>query len=458
MVAFSGDGVRWEVTDLPAGIGSFAWGPAGWLAVATDFRRESPTMGIWHSSDGLHWDSLGYAPQGLGGAQPADIVGSDAAYLISTFGRGLANGPEMLTWWSQDGVTWRQNGDPLAGHPSGSAVFVGLPSGFYTWDSALISARAAFSTDGSHWAPIDGGPAGQNVHVVQVGSRIVALAGDPASGAVRSFAGRIAGQTVAWDAPAGMAWSQDSGSIGLAALVSDGTRALGFAWKRETDAVVAWESLDGAEWRPVALPGNAFGGIPRSVVGGPTGIVVVGYRQTARGENPVLWHRTASGWWAPEPSPLVNLVPDPPRSDCPAAPRNGLDFVLIDRPLAVACLGNTPITFQAWSVRCDGCNGGATGTYEPAWLAAPGVNQLFLSPINGGSATSVVLPALTDIPDPAWTPKVLELTGHFDDPAAKSCRWAPSPDEDAWYPGQRGFVDYCRQQFVLTAVNVIGSP
>ena len=455
--AFSRDGVHWQATDLPAGIGSFASGPAGWLAVATDYTGQQPSTTIWRSSDGRHWDSLGYAPQGLEGNAASQIVASDGVYLIDVYApRGGLQ--RTQTWWSRDGVAWRQSEDPLAGLPSGSAMFVGLPSGFYAWDSTTNQPHAAFSVDGSHWSATDGGPAGQNVHVVQVGPRVIAVASDPVSGVLHTFSGTTNGQTLVWDDPAGIVWPQDSGSIGLAALVSDGERALMFAWNRETEAVVAWESPDGAGWSRVALPENAFGGIPRSVAGGPTGIVVLGYRQTARGENPIFWHRTGSGWWAPEPSPIVHVVPDPPRTGCPPAPASGLDFVLLDRPLAVACLGNKQIMFRAWSVTCDGCGGGNTAAYQPSWLAVPGTNQLYLSPIDGGQSVPVVLPPVADIPDPSWTPKLLELTGHFDDPAATSCRWKSSPDEDPWYNGQRGVVDSCRQQFVVTAVKVIGSP
>ncbi|MDQ2853622.1 MAG: hypothetical protein M3R32_02045, partial [Chloroflexota bacterium] len=326
------------------------------------------------------------------------------------------------------------------------------------WDSTLSSASGAFSADGRHWLVVDGGPAGQNVQIVQVGPRFIAMAGDAASGALRSFTGTSSGQTLVWDDPAGSLWPQQPAGLGLAALVSDGERAFMFAWNRATDAVLAWDSPDGADWQQVALPRNAFGGIPHVAAAGPTGIVVLGYRQTARGENPIFWHRTRSGSWAPEPSPLVNLVPDPSRDNCPAAPRTGLDFAILDRALAVACFGSQPITFQTWSVICDGCTGHSDGTYEPSWLAAPGANQLFVSPIDGGSSMPVVLPALGDIPDPSWTPKLIELTGHFDDPAAPTCRFTPTPDQDAWYPGQRGFVDICRQQFVATAVKVVGSP
>lgn len=58
--------------------------------------------------------------------------------------------------------------------------------------------------------------------------------------------------------------------------------------------------------------------------------------------------------------------------------------------------------------------------------------------------------------DDAWVRTWVEVTGHFDDPAAATCRWIPSPAEEQWYAGRQQVIDGCRQQFVVTAVRLEG--
>ena len=474
IVVFSADGVRWEPTNLPrSSLISVAWGPAGWLALAVDYASNVPGIGVWRSPDGLRWDSLGTAPDGFGGGSPGLLIASDGAYLVTTYGRGFG---QSTLWASADGVTWRQTERPPRIGDPGSARLVGLPSGFYVWDpSARGVGLGAFSADGRHWSSVAGGPIGDSVYVGQIGGRVLALATDPDTGAVRSYTGAVVRSALAWDPPSGKPWSEATADTGLSTLVTDGRRGVAVGWDRATDAVLAWDSLDGEVWTRMRLPAGGFGVIPRQAAVGPTGAVIIGNRQTLRGENPIFWHQSpliicgtsaeetprcsAGAPWAPEPSPLLEVVADPSPAECGPPPRTGLDFVTLDRALAVVCFGDTPITLQAWSVGCEGCYGASDGTYQPGWLATPGSNQLFLAPITGFSSMPVVMsPALADLPDPTWAPRLVEVTGHFDDPAAASCHWTPAPSQESYYSGQRWVIDGCRQQFVVTAVTVLQSP
>lgn len=97
--------------------------------------------------------------------------------------------------------------------------------------------------------------------------------------------------------------------------------------------------------------------------------------------------------------------------------------------------------------------------YEPEWLASPGLNQLYLAPVAGSDSAPVIMsPSLGGQPEPAWSHRFVEVTGHFDDPAAGSCHWTPGPAALLYYAGQRGVVDACRMQFVITAVTVLADP
>ncbi|MDQ2934894.1 MAG: hypothetical protein M3R49_07905 [Chloroflexota bacterium] len=220
---------------------------------------------------------------------------------------------------------------------------------------------------------------------------------------------------------------------------------------------MAW-IREGTTWTQSPLP-DAFGGLPRIAAAGPLGVVVVGYRPTLRGQNPVFWHLAADGSWVPEADPLLPLVADPSADQCGQVPTTAVEFVVLDRALAVACFGGIPLSFRAWSAGCPGCFGDAPLNGMPAWLATPGSNQLSLSPIEGFGDwwVPVVLdPTLKQ--DHAWKETWLEVTGAFDDPAAKACRSTPSRDEEPYYTGRQSVIDNCRQQFVVTSVAPVPGP
>ncbi|MEO8252022.1 MAG: hypothetical protein ABI578_06060 [Chloroflexota bacterium] len=469
MLAYSADGSGWVATDLPSGnVQGVAWGPAGWLAAVTHDDASpylggggSPVLEFWRSRDGLHWQALGYAPSGLEGDVGVQLVASRDGYVIESYGGRRSRSPRL--WSSRDGLAWRESAIPPGLSDFDSAGVVALDGGFYLWNTTSDIGVAAFSEDGANWSKVDGGPTGDNLQLGQVDGRIVALSTDRFSGGVRRYLGQITGSTVVWDRPEVLRLSEEPGNVAIATMVSDGTRALAIGWQTASDTVVAWGSLDGVNWAKVGLPDNAFGGIPHVVAGGPRGFVVLGSRHTLRGDNPIFWHQTDAGSWEPERSPLIAHVADPSRDFCGPPPQTWLDFVTVDRALAVVCFGDTQITFRAWSVACD-CSTESDETYRPSWLASAGTNQLFLAPSNttseaGISTTSVVLdPALGVLPDPSWTPRLLELTGHFDDPAAASCHWTPGINAYSSFSGQHGIIDSCREQFVVTAVRVVERP
>lgn len=453
----SSDGVHWQWGATPDSSYSFAWGPAGWLTFSQgDWRGvEPPPIWIWNSSNGLTWDALGawVDPNPDRGSSPNQLVGSARGYLLSIGGSRFGNN---AIWYSPDGLTWLEAADPGFA-PGAQLGMVATAVGFYAWDRIPgdrgSGAAAAFSGDGIRWTPVDDGPSNASP-VGAVDDQLLAIEPDPATGSGRVWIGSVVRDGFVWHHDL----DQDPifAGAGVTALVSDGQRMAAFGWDQATDRPLAW-IREGGAWARSPLPAS-FGGIPRVAAAGPDGFVVVGYRTTMRGSNPVLWHQAADGSWVPEADPLLAAVPDPSPADCGAPPRDAVDFVVLDRTEAAVCLGSAEVTFRAWSVPCNCDYGEPTGHNQPAWLAEPTVDQLYLSPIEGSSSWTQVILAPTLSAEASWTDHWVELTGHFDDPAALSCRWLPQGDEVVWYSGRQDTVNGCRQQFVVTAVRLVDGP
>jgi hypothetical protein len=394
---------------------------------------------------------------GVLGALPADrwlnqLVASERGYLLAT------GGSASSFWFSVDGVTWRET---AATGLSRDAYIrsVATSLGFYAWEDSgwggpgSEQTEAAFSVDGSTWSPVAGGPGGPGRQIVSVGDRLLGMDVDPVTDALRLWVGI---------APRGsVAWVRDIGGEGPfrqaapSTLVSDGERAIAFGWDRSTEEPLAW-TLEPTGWTRSILPDD-FGGIPRLAAAGPTGVVVIGSRPTLRGLNPIFWHQTGTGSWARERSPVLPVVPDPSPDDCGPPPIDAVEFAVLDRVMAAACLGDEPITFRAWSALCEGCYGAGEGTYEEEWLIGDTKEQLYLAPVkddSGGWWTQAVIhPSLQY--NIGWRRQWLDVTGHFDDPAASRCRWTPSPGGLWYYEGRQATVNQCRQQFVVTEVSVV---
>jgi hypothetical protein len=456
LTAMSADGNAWQRVDLPASTNYafvVSWGPSGWIAFDAG-GNSGELLSLWRSNDGASWTALGTMSDSFG-LYPQQLVGSDAGYLLlMSEGRG----PDASFWFSDDGVIWRETAG--AGLSGGAWVRLAAgPSGFYAWEvgqrTPSSEAIAVYSANGRTWTPVTGGPEGESAQIVAVGGQWVGTDRDPDSGRPRAWVGEVAGDRLTWRP------ESDEGAFGesvITTMVSDGRRAVAFGWDRATERPMAW-IREGAVWRRSPLP-LTFGGIPRLAAGTREGVVVVGYRPTLRQQNPVFWGQTPDGHWAPEADPLLTLVPDPPSEECGAPPATAADFVLVERALAVTCLGDTPVSFRAWSLNCVGCFEDLPRvTATPAWLVTPGGDQLALSPIEGFAdwwAPVVLNPALKR--DPAWTGTWVDVTGHFDDPAAKDCQSPPRAEEQLYYGGRQQVIDGCRQQFVVTAVTPVAGP
>lgn len=456
--AISGDGVRWRLANSsPFGswFGSVAWGPAGWLAAGYVSDASRGRIVLWSSPDGLRWSRLGMLA-GVENEYLGQLLGSDRGYLLETYperGPG-GNGPGL--WSSTDGLTWNESVDLILRRSTFiERRIVAIARGFYMFDANLIGPHPAlFSADGERWSEVVDGPNGPGLQVTAYRDGIVAIDAREKA-APHVWAGSVAKGRLAWSRRA----ESDSAFRGgvVTQLVSDGSSIFAFGWDWATQEPLVW-TRETEHWLRTPLP-ERFGGTPLMAAAWPGGVVVVGHRPSLRGENPVFWHRTAVGGWLPEPDPVMPEIPDPPADQCSALPTDFLAFSVVDVGATIACHGAAPITFRAWSVECAGCSGYYGGRAEPAWLLNPEANQLYLSPketFGDWQSTVVLGPSLT--PDRSWTSNWVEVTGHFDDPAARSCRVEPSVEELAWWPGPRSVIDQCRLTFVVTDVRIVSGP
>jgi hypothetical protein len=458
MAMTSTDGARWRASELPAGWGQWgesniAWGPVGWLAVTHTESPTGPTAWVWRSADGLDWSALGSMPNLPANSYVVQLVASERGYLLATVEQRAS------LWFSTDGDDWHETDEPGPEIAAGYSLRLAATSaGFFAWnDTGGSEARqAAFSIDGQTWSAVDGGPQGPNRRFVGVNGRIVGMDADPLTGSPRFWTGSVARGRVAW-----LRQSQDDARFGDAiasTLVTSGQRAMAFGWDRASETPLVW-SGDGSRWTQYTLP-SAFNGVPRMAAAGAAGFVVVGNRPTLRGPNPTFWHEVAMGRWQAEESPLFDVVPDPAPADCGPPPADAVEFMVLDVSAASACFSEVAITLRFWSTRCDGCMyGGDVSGAEPAWLVRPTNNVLYVSPIESESSWGQValLPPTIEL-DRDWTAAWLDVTGHFDDPAAATCRFVPPPADVEWYAGYRDTIASCRQQFVVSKVTVAEGP
>jgi hypothetical protein len=457
----TGDWVRSSGSAQGSSVTSAAWGPAGWLVITSSYDRQSFSTWIHRSEDGVAWETLGSIPSRYGESLAgASVVASEFGYVLAS---GWGNpGP---IWFSTDGVAWREMGN-LTGTRGHSTTVTAIPDGFLAWSYAdrngprnLVG--AAFSIDGRDWTEVTGGPTGEPPRVAAVGDRVIGMDTDPADGAARVWVGSISRGILTWRRVPGADAAFAGGLV--TALTSDGVRAYAFGFDRGPEHPVVWAG-DGIRWTREALPAQ-FEGVPSAAAAGATGVVVVGSRPTMRGDNPIFWHRTQGGDWQPERSPVFEVAQDRPR-DCGSAPTDLFELSALDRISVIACFGDAPISFRAWSAPCDWCGQDPGQDLNPAWLGYGMSNQLIFSLLGDrdGSDYPILdahLPPSLAL-QPEWVGAWIEVTGHFDDPAALTCTYDAPDVPDAlngwWYYSGAWVVNDCRQRFVIDAVAVVEGP
>lgn len=452
LLASSAGGTAWRRTSLPseaaANIGAAAWGSSGWIMVTGNLSGTDAGT-FWRSDNGISWIALPAFDEP--GIAPGGVVASTAGYMMTVI--DTRPGGWYDAYFSVDGQAWRESGFPVSSseNVTGWGV-VAVPQGFLLWVTDVPGTRLFFTTDGGDWVatgPSLPGTANTPPLFAVAGDRIFAVLTDYATGAQSIWRASLPGPTLNWTRQS--ATEAALAETALTALVSDGSTFLLSGYDRSNVTPRLWRSTDGSSWKQI--PGEAlFGGVmPAAMAGSDAGFVGIGRVMTAAGPSPVMWHSPDGLGWSSEADPVLGLVQSSVIGSCPALPATQIDWLAIPGPVAAECFGDTPITFTGWLSASEGCGGYAPGTLEPAWLISIGATyEIMITPFEAeysGCGSAARHPTLSSLPEKQqW----VTLTGHYDDPAASTCRWSPDPLYPSAYDDPAALVQRCRGQFVAT--------
>jgi hypothetical protein len=183
------------------------------------------------------------------------------------------------------------------------------------------------------------------------------------------------------------------------------------------------------------------------------------------------WYRVGvvSGPDCPEDCNLIGHVATPTAADeepwitavtmeCPSSPMTAEQISTLTHLEALHCYGRNEIVING-TVDTPCCIPPDGIRYQPAWLAEP-----LVSPYLRDADGTIVL-GFRAPPDEALEPPergdVVSVTGHFEDPAATSCRASVDEDagadpDDVQLPDPASVILGCRATFVWTDYEVTG--
>ncbi len=470
----SSDGRRWSrVATGPSGpaFSFLAGGPLGWIASSSEANGTVGATALWFSTDGVAWDRVadgsGPALADLSNSETNPLSAGSVGFAI--VGQLTEAGNSVnATWVSRDGRTWAE---ATALHGRNTDRVLPLPEGFLAFAGGCCAGpgTALFSADGQTWRDLTTDPGspfdantGQSL-IAAVGSSLVVLrSGD--GGAIETFSGDTAqgagGAGIAWRHEASTDAAFDGAGLSIVTGAKGGALALGF--DRTTLAPLAWTSADGAEWHRTALDVNLFGGgVPGlAATSGDDGasFVAIADRSNNAGDvRPQLWRSDDGNAWLDPAGDALGALPAGASVPCPTSrPTEVEEFLAIDPPLWPVCFGDAAIRVRGFIAECE-CGGITSEQGMPSWLIDPlGFSAFYLSgPIvsaatgPGGFGVKIDPAHSVTVPPPRTH---VELTGHFDDPAAATCRVVPLAGAFGPVAPMAQTVALCRRAFVVTQV------
>lgn len=463
LVVGSADGASWQVLDA-AGLGAnldVAVGPSGWLAAADGATQDSGVPGIrlWSSPDGTQWTPI-VEPAGLDGAHSGRLFGGASGYAL--LGQiEDANGTTVgAVWTSVDGRTWKEADTPPDAYIDGAVV---LPDGFVAVDSGTsgTTPRAWTSTNRAAWTPQTGEPFGRGVVIVTaVGPDLVAVRTDRTI-----WRGRVtvdgASLRIAWEHESSADGELDKARVATFAGSASGATIMG--WDEQTFEPMTLSSHDGNTWRRTSLPAGTFGGgVTDQLAQGSEAVVAVGYATNDDGfVVPRLWRSSDGVSWEAVAGDALGAVPEAASGPCPSAPPTKVDgYLALDPALWPTCFGDRSLSIRGFVGDCGGCGGATTQQGTPEWLMDPlGYADFWLNPAvvsaeSGRGGFGVII----DPKHPVRVPDVnkpVVLTGHFDDPAAATCRLFAGGDAFGTLEPIARTSAWCRQEFVAESIRVV---
>jgi hypothetical protein len=154
----------------------------------------------------------------------------------------------------------------------------------------------------------------------------------------------------------------------------------------------------------------------------------------------------------PTPPSPIPVPATTPAVDCVNPPPD--IAALSDQADPVACYGNAPLTLGAYPVAVVvDCV-----PVEPAWLGCPSTQLMLV-----GETRKVGAPFLLVAVDPASGISISEhfytnirITGHYDDPAALTCRETGGSPAMGTPEPKAATIERCRRTFVVTRVVPLG--
>lgn len=454
----------WELhdaTDMGGRIVDLAAGPAGWIAAT---RSEAGVTRLWTSTDRRRW--LRYSePDGVAQAHEIHVSASGQGFVVQVAGDGSPG----VTYSSDDGRHWTP-GSPIA--PPDVGLVAAIRGGYLFAASGGSSGdpiTVSVSSDGRSWSPVTlaGATAPTAVWYLQAaGPGVIAIGSTGDEGPARAWYGTLSGagqqRTLTWAET-----TPDSGFgpvvFAAVALTDPFGELLGY--DAASHAPVVWSATGSARWTRRDLPVAAFGyGVPSSLAVVGTTAMTLGWRVNDAGESVRQpWRSTDGGPWQAVDTDVFGVLPNAPTGPCPPVALDEVaSYLAIPAILRPVCFGQRTLHLRGYAVDCGGCGGVDPTIRHPEWLQhALGIWPLYLQPT--ARAEGVWPDRLGVSIDPARPiriPRVgafVEVTGHFDDPAAMTCTAFPILGLGAGFEPQSIVVAGCRQEFVATGVKVLAN-
>ena len=477
VLAGSPDGRRWSrVTTGPSGpaFTFLAGGPLGWIASSNEAGGATDTTALWFSTDGVAWERVA----ARSGPAMADISNSETSPLsagpvgFAIVGQLTEAGNSVSAmWFSRDGRTWTEAAE-LRGRNVDRVVHV--PDGLVAFSGGCCAGpgTALFSTDGRTWRDLTTDPgspfdpdAGQAL-ITTIGSTLVVIRSG-AGGGIEVFSGDTAqaagGAAIVWRHAA----STDAafGGAGVSTLAGANHGALALGFDRASLAPIAWTSPDGGAWQRTALDADLFGGgvpgLAASNAGEGSSFVAIADRSNGAGDvRPQLWRSDEGSTWVDAASDALGSLPAVATGPCPVSrPKDVEELLTMKRSLWPICFGDAPLHVQGFIADCE-CGGTTTQQATPSWLIdSLGFSAFYLrGPIVAAASGPGGFGVMIDPTHPVTVPPTgthVELTGHFDDPAAATCRVFPLPGAFGPVTPMAQSVAFCRAAFVVTGIRTL---
>jgi hypothetical protein len=277
----------------------------GFVAVGVEQEDDasSANAAAWVSPDGMTWtratveDGIGRTMDQVLATNSGFVAFGEAGYdHRAGFGDGTA------IWTSRDGRTWTlipdseapPFGTRLSGVVAGTREFVAAAALEHTEGEDVllrpVTEGVWCSLDAVHWQPIPGTPLSVG-EFVPLNDGFVALGSHDSAGGVSNPVAWRSTEDGTWigvvlPRPAGMATGT---SIYGGGLVSGGAGLLVFGTRDDDFSTVGWSSSDGAAWTPLDLTAILRGATIGGFYTARGGIVVLGTRSTAGGDEPAAW-------------------------------------------------------------------------------------------------------------------------------------------------------------------------